>query len=271
MEFDYLPPIKGPEPLVGSRVRVPFRAATTDRSRGGLHRAIGCSDQQAAALQRGRSDESALLSDADLWLIRFVSEYYHHPIGEVVAAALPSHLRHGKSLHPMVERVIATDSAEQSDADSLARRAPKQAELLESLLDAGGDGLETDLLTELLPNWRRAAKGLLVKGLISTFETRAEAFDEHITGEKTPGPPLNSDQQSALSAFRSSDQFKPYLLDGVTGSGKTEVYLQRVNDVLQRGQAGASAGAGNRPDAAAGSATPGSPWRRTGVAALRAV
>jgi len=220
---------------VGSRVRVPFGR---QQQIGVVVGFTGQSDVPTNKLRRCSEtiDESALLTDADLWLIRFVSEYYHHPIGEVVAAALPSHLRHGKSLHPMVERVIATDSAEQSDADSLARRAPKQAELLESLLDAGGDGLETDLLTELLPNWRRAAKGLLVKGLISTFETRAEAFDEHITGEKTPGPPLNSDQQSALSAFRSSDQFKPYLLDGVTGSGKTEVYLQRVNDVLSEGK-----------------------------------
>lgn len=234
-EFDYLPPTKGPEPLLGCRVRVPFGRR---QQIGVVVGFTGQSDVPTSKLRRCTEtlDESALLSDADLWLIRFVSEYYHHPIGEVVAAALPSHLRHGKSLHPMVERVMATGSAEQTDVDSLARRAPKQAELLESLLDAGGGGLETDLLTELIPHWRRAAKGLFGKGLIATFETRAEAFDEHISGEKTPGPPLNSDQQSALSALRSCDQFKPYLLDGVTGSGKTEVYLQRVNDVLSEGK-----------------------------------
>jgi len=181
-------------------------------------------------------DESPLLSDADLWLIRFVSEYYHHPIGEVVAAALPSLLRHGKSLHPMIEKVVTTDLADQADIDALARRAPKQAELLASLLDAGGDGLDAELLTEMLPGWRRVAKGLFGKGLISTFETRAEEFDEDITGEQTPGPSLNEDQQSALTAFRSSDRFSTYLLDGVTGSGKTEVYLQRVSDVLQAGK-----------------------------------
>jgi len=198
----------------------------------------GRSDVPVGKLKRCSEvlDDSALLSDADLWLIRFVSEYYHHPIGEVVAAALPSLLRRGKSLHPMIEKVVATGLAEQTDIEALARRAAKQAELLASLLDAGGNGLDTDLLNDLLPNWRRAAKALFEKSLISTFETRAQEFDEDIVGEQTPGPSLNADQLSALTAIRSSDRFKPYLLDGVTGSGKTEVYLQRVSDVLKAGK-----------------------------------
>jgi primosomal protein N' (replication factor Y) len=245
-EFDYLPPTKGSEPFseistkgsdpfVGCRVLVPF----------GRRQKIGMvvgyaaqSDIPFSKLKRCSDalDDAALLSDADLWLIRFVSEYYHHPIGEVVAAALPSHLRHGKPLHPMIDRVIATNRAEQTDIEALARRAPKQAELLETLRDAGGDGLDTEVLTEMLPNWRRAAKGLSQKELISTFESRAEEFDDRISGERNAGPALNPDQEAALSTFRSTDRFSTYLLDGVTGSGKTEVYLQRVSDVLQAGK-----------------------------------
>jgi primosomal protein N' (replication factor Y) len=181
-------------------------------------------------------DDSALLSEADLWLIRFVSDYYHHPIGEVVAAALPSLLRQGKSLQPMIEKVVATRMAEQTDIEALARRAPKQAELLEALLDAGGNGLDAGILTEMLPNWRRAAKALFDKALIASFEAHAQEFDEEFAGEQTPGPSLNVDQLNALTALRSSDHFGTYLLDGVTGSGKTEVYLQRVRDVLRAGQ-----------------------------------
>ena len=181
-------------------------------------------------------DDTSLLSDADLWLIRFTSEYYHHPIGEVVSAALPTLLRHGKALHPLIQKIVATSLAEQTDVGALARRAPKQAELLEALLDARGDGLETDHLSEMLPNWRRASKGLAEKGLIATLESRAAEFAEVIVGEKQPGPDLNSDQQRALSVLRSSDHFAAYLLDGVTGSGKTEVYLQRVQDVLDLGK-----------------------------------
>jgi primosomal protein N' (replication factor Y) len=242
-EFDYLPPQrgqspfaqKGSDPVVGCRVLVPFGRR---QQVGMVVGYAGTSDVPAGKLKRCSEmlDDKALLSDADLWLIRFVSDYYHHPIGEVVAATLPSHLRHGKSLYPTIEKVVAGNLADQTDIESMARRAPKQAELLETLRDAGGDGMDTDLLTEVLPNWRRAAKGLFDKGLISTFEARAEDFDEHIISESNPGPPLNTDQKNALTAFRSSDRFSTYLLDGVTGSGKTEVYLQRVSDVLQQGK-----------------------------------
>ncbi len=245
-EFDYLPPQKGSEPFLetsekgsdpflGGRVLVPFGR----RQRVGMVVGYGeYSDIPANKLKHcvAALDDVALLSSADLWLVRFVSEYYHHPIGEVVAAALPALLRHGKPLHPMIEKVVVTSLAEQADFESLSRRAPKQAELLETLLDAGGNGLATDLLTESLPNWRRAAGGLRKKGLITSFEARADELEENIVCEQTVGPPLNADQQSALSTLRSSDRFGTYLLDGVTGSGKTEVYLQRVSDILREGK-----------------------------------
>ena len=234
-EFDYLGPEKGPDPVVGARVRVPFGR----RQQVGVVLGLSAeSDVPAAKLKRCLEvfDTKALLSDDDLWLIRFVSSYYHHPIGEVVAAALPTLLRQGLPLHPTIEKLVTTDLAVHMDVEALIRRAPKQAELLATLLDASGDGIDTELLTEMLPNWRRAAKGLLEKGLISLFEVRADNFDEQLTSDETPGPDLNPDQQQAISVLRSEDGFGVYLLDGVTGSGKTEVYLQRVRDVLQRGK-----------------------------------
>ena len=234
-EFDYLGPEKGPGPVVGVRVRVPFGRRQQVGTVLGLSAE---SDVPAAKLKRCSEvlDTEALLSDDDLWLIRFVSSYYHHPIGEVVAAALPTLLRQGLPLYPTIEKLVATDLAAHMDIEALIRRAPKQAELLATLLDASGDGIDTDLLTEMLPNWRRAAKGLLEKGLVSLFEARADDFDEQLTSDETPGPDLNPDQQQAISVLRSGDGFGAYLLDGVTGSGKTEVYLQRVRDVLQRGK-----------------------------------
>lgn len=234
-EFDYLPPQKGSEPFVGCRVRVPFGHR---QQVGVVMGQSGDSDVPAAKVKRCTEvlDDTAILSEADLWLIRFTSSYYHHPIGEVVAAALPSLLRHGKPLHPTIIKVVATELAKQTELAALARRAPKQAELLEALFDAGDDGLDTDLMTESLPAWRRAAKGLADKGLIETFETRADDFDERLVAPKKAGPELNADQQQALFVLRGSDQFAAYLLDGVTGSGKTEVYLQRVQDILKQGK-----------------------------------
>jgi primosomal protein N' (replication factor Y) len=234
-EFDYLPPVEDPLPAPGSRVEVQF----------GPRRQVGLvlahsseSDLAPGKIRRCLAvlDEPPLLSDADLRLIRFTSDYYHHPIGEVVSAALPALLRQGKQLHPSVEVIGATDLGESADIETLATRAPKQAELLETLLDAGGNGLEADQLTEQLPNWRRVAKALFEKGLIARFDVRSGDFDETLAPEATPGPELNADQQEALATLREDAKFGAFLLEGVTGSGKTEVYLRRMRDVLEQGK-----------------------------------
>ena len=234
-EFDYLPPAGAALPAPGCRVSVPFGAR---RQVGIVLRHAESSSLAAGKLKRCSAslDESPLLSDADLRLLRFTSDYYHHPIGEVVAAALPAQLRQGKSLHPTVEMVAATDAAASMDVEALAKRAPRQAELLETLLDAGAGGLEAEQLTESLPNWRRAAGPLFEKGLLARFEARAPEFDETVAPEATPGPTLNGDQQAALAALRETDHFSTFLLEGVTGSGKTEVYLQRIRDVIAGGR-----------------------------------
>lgn len=233
--FDYLAPASGAVPAIGCRVLVPFGR----RQEVGL--VTGLADETSIASGKIKRcgevlDERPLLDATDLWLVRFTSDYYHHPIGEVVSAALPSLLRQGKPLHPTIERIAITDAGEQCDIGSLARRAPKQAELLATLIDAGGDGLETDALTEMLPAWRRAARGLFEKGLIARFSARAEDYDERLAAETVSGPTLNADQARALAELRQSDSYVAYLLDGVTGSGKTEVYLQRIQDMLDRGK-----------------------------------
>ena len=233
-EFDYQPPANGPLPVAGCRVVVPFGP----RQQVGL--VLGHSGGSAlppGKLRRCSAtlDEGPLLGDAELRLIRFTADYYHHPIGEVVAAAMPAILRQGKPLHPVVEMIGATDLGAAADIESLTKRAPKQAELLETLIDAGGNGYEANQLTDVLPHWRRVAKALFEKGLITRLDARSADFDETLAPEALPGPTLNEDQQAAITALRSSDTFGAWLLEGVTGSGKTEVYLQRMQDVIDKG------------------------------------
>jgi primosomal protein N' (replication factor Y) len=233
--FDYLPPADGPAPVPGCRVRVPFGP----RQQVGL--VVGQADSSALAEGRMRRcaavlDAQPILGEAELRLIRFTSDYYHHPVGEVVAAALPALLRQGKGLHPLVEMISVTELAATTDVESLARRAPRQAEVLETLLDAGADGLEAGQLTECLPNWRRIAKVLFEKGLITRSETRGDDFDETLAPAAVAGPELNGEQRTAMQALRSSDAFAAYLIEGVTGSGKTEVYLHRMRDVIGAGK-----------------------------------
>jgi primosomal protein N' (replication factor Y) len=233
--FDYLPPAGAEPALPGSRVLVPFGRQELV----GMVMASGdSSDLPVNKIRRCDAvlDDAPLLSADDLQLITFTSSYYHHPIGEVVAAALPALLRAGKPLLPMLQFVAISAAGAAVDIEALAKRAPRQAELVEHLLDAGDGGVQVDLLTEQLPNWRRAAKGLFEKGLIARFDAQAEADLPDCAIAATPGPTLNSDQQRALDVLRAQTGFGAFLLDGVTGSGKTEVYLSLIREVLDAGQ-----------------------------------
>lgn len=233
--FDYLPPAGAELAVPGSRVLVPF----------GRQKLVGVvmahddsSDLPANKIRRCHAnlDVKPLLSADDLQLITFTGNYYHHPIGEVVAAALPALLRAGKPLLPMLQFVAISVAGAAVDIAALAKRAPRQAELIGYLHDAGSDGVQVDALTEQLPNWRRAAKGLLEKELLVRFEAQTEPDPPECTVSASPGPTLNDDQQRALERLRGENGFGAFLLDGVTGSGKTEVYLSLIREILDAGQ-----------------------------------
>jgi len=228
--FDYLPP-KGQKVVPGSRVRVPFgRQSQT----GVVMELADKSDVPAAKLRAAKEllDQSPLLDATDLWLVRFTSDYYHHPIGEVAAAALPALLRQGKPLHSKVRFLSLTPAGAAADVDALKKRAPRQAELLLLVRDA--ETISFTALDQALDGWRRARKALLDKGLIEEFDASEDesAIDNLANVEQEKGPPLNPDQRAALKEIRSTDGFAVNLIDGVTGSGKTEVYLNLIADEL---------------------------------------
>jgi len=234
-DFDYLPTDRGAPAPPGSRVLVPFGR----RRQVGVVMAHSDASELPASKMRhsiATLDDKPLLGDDDLWLIRFTSSYYHHPIGEVVAAALPTLLRQGKPLYPSLVCVAITDAGESTDSEILAKRAPRQAELLDLLRDAGGNGIDVESLTEQLPNWRRAAKALLEKGLMSRFESTLGDPEPLASGPGVAGPELDEYQRQALSSIRKAAGFETFVLDGVTGSGKTEIYLQLMRDVLDDGK-----------------------------------
>lgn len=233
--FDYLPADSSHTAQPGSRVVVPFGR---QKQIGVIMALSNSSDLPIQKLRRCHAllDEVPLLSASDLGLISFTSDYYHHPIGEVVAAALPLLLRNGRPLLRGVQCIAVTDAGATTDIDALARRAPRQAELLQILADTGGNGMQVEVLNELLPAWRRAAKPLLEKELLAWFAQKADSKPLECDVTATPGPELNDDQRRALDALRSANGYAAFLLDGVTGSGKTEVYLQLMHDVLAAAQ-----------------------------------
>ncbi|MEM9688322.1 MAG: primosomal protein N' [Pseudomonadota bacterium] len=225
-EFDYR--IDSVVPAVGSRVRVPFGR----REQVGV--VLATADSSDVDLTKLKTlaeviDNDPLLSADDLWLLRFCSDYYHHPVGEVVAAALPAALRQGRSLQDPVEHFRTT-----MDAGDELQRAPRQRALYDLLADAGPSGLSAPTLNTLEDNWRGAAKALIDRGLVARFD--AVATPSRPTLSAQPGPKLNPDQQRAIDAVDASDGFGCFVIDGVTGSGKTEIYLQLIEATLKRGE-----------------------------------
>jgi primosomal protein N' (replication factor Y) len=233
--FDYLPPAGvDPESLrPGCRLLVPFGRRQESAL---LVEIADHSELPIAKLREALAliDEVPILTAHDLWLIRFTSDYYHHPIGEVVAAALPAALRSGKPLYAVVHQLALSDAGRAEDPDALRKRAAKQAELLERLREYSP--MSFPELDSAMPGWRRIYKGMAAKGWLVEAETREMSADVAGPQPAEKGPALNSDQSAALAAIRQASGFCVSLLDGVTGSGKTEVYLRLIQEVLEYGR-----------------------------------
>src|SRR5882757_5583591 len=136
--FDYLPPKtsaqapSGPALEPGVRVRVPFGR---QRLVGIVMEAASSSDLPSERLKPILEvlDPRPILDTAALGLLRWAAEYYHHPIGEVISAALPKALRLGASSSNTEERWSATAQGREAHLQGEPRRAPKQRKLLEFL------------------------------------------------------------------------------------------------------------------------------------------
>lgn len=220
-------------PVPGVRVRVPFRNGT----RVGL--VMECAADSALERTRLKTvievlDAEALLPAESLELLRWSANYYHHPIGEVLSTTLPALLRRGRSTGTVAERRWRlSEEAWSLSPDELAR-APRQSVLL-SKLRARPEGLTRDELSLQSPHWYRALTRLKRKGwVIEESSTKPLAFRAQDDKLRIP---LDTAQLEAVESVASDmERFQAFLLDGVTGSGKTEVYLSLIEDVLSRGQ-----------------------------------
>ncbi len=170
-----------------------------------------------------------LLSPETLKLLRFCADYYHYPLGQVVLSALPSRLRDVKPALP--EKRIGyrlTDQGRQAGMDGLPKRAVLQRKLWLALSQA--DAVDETALVEVTDGWRTAMKTLLENGVAEKLEI------EHAAPLPAPtvnGPPLNADQQQAVEAILADLKgFHATLLYGITGSGKTEVYMRVLEAAL---------------------------------------
>ncbi len=233
--FDYLPPadVDVSKLKPGVRLRLPFGRSQT----------IGILLETSRTPQVERHklkpalellDHEPLLPKELLKLLHWVSDYYHHPIGETFATALPVALRQGEAAsakHRSLWRI--TPAGREVDTGPLAKRAKRQADLLDRLR-ASQNGLTADKLKELPRNWIDAMASLVKKGWVEMEQIPALEY-----GHEQPeqGPELNEAQHNAVERIQNCiGLFSPFLLDGVTGSGKTEIYLRSIDTVLNAGQ-----------------------------------
>ncbi len=228
--FDYLPPTPEPDfpPPLGIRLKVPFGHKLQIGVLVGL---ATSSTIPPTRLRRALEflDREPLLSLADLALLRWVARYYHHPIGEVCASFLPTLLRQGKPAQIQTGIQLRLTPAGQSA--TLATHAHKQAALLSLLRQHGGILTASDLAS-LDWDWRPPAKALAAKGWL-LIEASAPGIRQRMLAPF----PLNPAQQQAIEAVTAHlDRFSAYLLEGVTGSGKTEVYLGIIEKALELGR-----------------------------------
>src|SRR5262249_51633878 len=150
---------------------------------------------------------------------------YHHPLGEVLAGALPRALRRGASSVAREERWLLTEAGTAGAAAGEPRRAPKQGALLEFLRKHGA--ADAAALDGRFGAWRDAARALTARGWIASAEVELERTPAAVTTVRTEGPALLPEQSSAVAAITASlDRFGAFVLHGITGSGKTEVYLR---------------------------------------------
>ena len=232
--FDYLPPkdIELSALKPGVRLRLPF----------GRSEVVGIllevtQQAQVAAVRLKRAiqplDAEPILSPDLLWLLQWASQYYQHPIGEVFQQALPVLLRQGRPARSKgLEHWRLTATGQTLDANDVSR-APRQAELL-ALLKPHPNGISASELNRQQTQWRPVMARLLEKTWVEKTERPASPPPTQPAGVI---PELNNDQQQAVSRILATEgNYHAFLLDGVTGSGKTEVYLRVIESLLADNQ-----------------------------------
>ena len=228
----------GPLPPAGARVLVPVRNK----------RAIGISlgPTDGAGIARPRAiieapDAEPVLSEAMLSICRWMAEYYVVPLGIVLRSVLPVLLTGERAPTPSTKTLrvaaIVQELPTLLEREAMFKRAPRQRALYEVLEQMGGRG-EVPHLTTQLGFGADLVRALETRGLIAieTSVVARDPFQFRARIAATPHEP-SSAQSGAIQKLVAGKGGDVFLLHGVTGSGKTLVYIELLREiVMKRGQ-----------------------------------
>ncbi|MCX7089715.1 MAG: primosomal protein N' [Methylococcales bacterium] len=236
--FDYsVPEHIDPSQLhIGVRLRVPFGNVIKI----GILMTLPVISSRATASKKLKAldavlDAESLLFPHDIQLLLWASRYYYHPIGEVMSAAFPLALRKGHPAQcPTVRVYRLSEAGIQLDPVQL-KRAPKQQQLLTHFQTQPLQCLSDKALALTVTPSRATVNALIDKGLLIVAAQIAAPIPQN---HDLQAPLLaNPEQQHAIEQVRAALQhFRVFLLEGITGSGKTEVYMHIISTVLAAGQ-----------------------------------
>jgi primosomal protein N' (replication factor Y) (superfamily II helicase) len=176
-------------------------------------------------------DNFKAFNPEDLSFLCWMADYYGAPMYEVFENAVP---RRNEGIAPVFLKINHSQISDLTLLkEELKKKAPVQAVALDILLNNEISILYSSITDT---NIRRACKALEKKGYVEFFELSPGAPVSSAT--PIPGPPLNQDQNRAVHAINDkvdSNEFSTFLLYGITGSGKTEVYLESIRNALEKG------------------------------------
>ena len=227
--FDYLPPVATTSPLLpGMRLQVPFGHS----SRCGM--LIETASESSLSAERIKPadaviDQTPLLGSQDLAFLAWAADYYQHPLGDVIFHALPVRLRKGLTPRPDSLPGWRLTAAGLKVDPAQLQRAGRQAAVLSRLRDHP-QGLAQSSINVLLGAAGSVLRRLQQKQWIEPCEFSSQA---PAPVDPQPPPPLSAAQRQAVEQVSERlGGFQAFLLDGVTGSGKTEVYLNLIARVI---------------------------------------
>tara|TARA_E500000331_G_scaffold138353_2_gene135096 strand:+ start:28481 stop:30691 length:2211 start_codon:yes stop_codon:yes gene_type:complete len=226
--FDYLSSHKFLLPEIGARVKVPF----------GKNELIGIvldrfkkSDVPKEKLKNILLiiDDKPIIARELLETLIWCSNYYHHPIGEVIKHALPSHIRKGKPAEPIIDVAWnITDLGKQS-INKIRKNARNQIKAMNLFL------MNDNVTDELIKNNNLAKKTINNLYEKKFIDKKILTHKKKITKIEEILPKLTFDQKNVINKIKSEKRsFNAFLLKGVTSSGKTEVYLRLIEEEIKK-------------------------------------